>query len=270
MRVLLLAGTGEGRALARRLAAVPAVRVTTSLAGRVAAPHPLEGEVRTGGFGGVDGLVSYLRAQGVDAVVDATHPFAARMTARAVAACRGLGVPLLALRRPGWVAASGDDWRRVPDLASAAAAVARIAPAGSAVLLTLGRGGLDAFAADGARRYVIRSIDPPEAGTLPPHHTLVSGRGPFDVDGERALLRDHRVSLLVTKDSGGDATVAKLVAARRGGLPVVMVDRPPLPEGVVPVEDVAAATAWVLGELDRWAGSGSSPRRCHPRGPTRC
>lgn len=259
MRVLVLGGTGEGRALATRLAREPGLEVTTSLAGRVADPRRPPGDVRSGGFGGVDGLAAYLIHRRVEAVVDATHPFASRMTGNAVAACGRLGVPLLVLRRPGWVAAECDDWWRVPDAVSAASAVTRLAPEGATVLLTLGRGGVAAFAGDDARHYVIRSVDPPD-GALPPRRTLLAARGPFTPEAERAVFREHAVAVLVTKDSGGDATAAKLITARDAGLAVVMIDRPPLPEGARVTRSVAGAVAWVLGRSTGPSASDSPER----------
>lgn len=245
MRVLIIGGTGEGRVLAGRLALTPGLDVTTSLAGRVAEPRRPTGEVRVGGFGGADGLTEYLAGH-VDAVVDATHPFATLITARAVVACERAGVPLLVVHRPGWAACDGDDWLRVPDVEAAASAVRQAVPGGEPVLLTLGRGGLPAFATDRDRHYVVRAVDPPAEEALPPRRTVVLGRGPFTLDAERALLREHGVRMLVTKDSGGSATAPKLVAAREFGVPVVMVDRPPLPDGVQTVTTVEDAQAWVL------------------------
>jgi precorrin-6A/cobalt-precorrin-6A reductase len=217
-------------------------RVVSSLAGRVSHPLLPAGEVRLGGFGGPDGLTAWMRAEGVTAVVDATHPFAARISASAVAAARAVGTPLLVLRRPGWQPQPGDDWTRVPDVPAAAAAlVARAGP----VFLTTGRGGLAHFATL-PHRFVIRTVDPPDP-PLPAHAVLVQSRGPYRLEDERALLTGHGIRVLVTKDSGGQMTSAKLVAARELGVPVVMVDRPPLPDPSVPtVADPAAALAWVL------------------------
>jgi precorrin-6A/cobalt-precorrin-6A reductase len=212
----------------------------SSLAGRVSNPALPVGEVRIGGFGGADGLVGYLREGRFTRLVDATHPFAATITANAARAATLAGVPLLVLRRPGWTARAGDDWTRVPTIAAAAAAVARH-PAGT-VLLTTGRRDLDAFAADDRHAFVVRTVDPP-TGAVPARMTLVLGRGPYTLDGELALLRGHGVGLLVTKDSGGPLTVAKLDAARELRVPVVMVDRPPLPLGVRTVTTVEQALA---------------------------
>jgi precorrin-6A/cobalt-precorrin-6A reductase len=238
MRVLLLGGTGEARQLAARLAARPGVEVISSLAGRTAAPAWPAGRTRVGGFGGPGELAAWLEAERIDAVVDATHPFAAAMTAAAVAATAQRGVPLVVLRRPGWAAGPGDDWRRVPSLAAAAAGLP-----GQRVLLTVGRTGLDAFAADQQRWYLIRSVQAPEP-PLPRRAQLIQARGPFTVADELALMRGHAIDVVVTKDSGGDLTSAKLAAARELGLPVVMVDRPAVPDAVS-VATVAAALAWL-------------------------
>ncbi|QXJ26328.1 cobalt-precorrin-6A reductase [Actinomadura graeca] len=239
MRVLLLGGTGEARRLAEELAADPSREVISSLAGRTAAPAPLPGRVRVGGFGGPDGLAAWLREEGIDAVVDATHPFAALMTASAVVAAGRAGVPLLVLRRPGWREGPGDDWRRVPSLEAAAAALP-----GERVFLTTGRKNLAAFAGDARRWFLVRSVDPPEP-PLPPRMGTVLARGPFTVEEELALMRGYAVDVVVTKDSGGAMTSAKLTAARTLRLPVVMVDRPPAPEGVPVAATAAEAVAWL-------------------------
>jgi precorrin-6A/cobalt-precorrin-6A reductase len=237
MRALVLGGTGEARALAATLADRPGCEVVSSLAGRVREPALPAGRVRVGGFGGPDGLAAWLRAERVDAVVDATHPFAAAMTASAVAGCAAAGVPLLVLRRPGWVAGRGDDWRRVPDLPAAADAVAGL---GERVFLTTGRQGLAAFARLDRQWFLVRTVDPPVA-PVPRRMGLLLDRGPFTVEGERAVFTGHGVQVLVTKDSGGEMTAAKLVVARELRLPVVMQDRPPAPdaETVGTVEDAA-------------------------------
>ncbi|GAA3123223.1 cobalt-precorrin-6A reductase [Planomonospora alba] len=245
-RVLILGGTAEARALAAELTAA-GVRVVSSLAGRVTDPRLPVGEVREGGFGGPDGLAAWLAAEGVDALVDATHPFAARMTASAAEAARRTGVPLLVLRRPGWREGPGDDWLRVPSLQAAADLL--VAPAGAGavtrVFLTTGRRSLPVFAGLPGVWLLARSVDPPEP-PVPDNVHVVLDRGPYTVEGERALIREHRLDVLVTKDSGGRMTTAKLVAARELGLKVIMVDRPPPPAGVRRVETAAEAAAWVL------------------------
>ena len=237
-RVLILGGTGEARRLAVALVDEGA-DVLSSLAGRVADPRLPPGEVRIGGFGGAAGLVAWVQAHPVGGLVDATHPFAATMTASAAAAAEATGTPLLRLQRPGWTAQPGDDWRWVDSLEEAAAAVAG---AGS-VFLTTGRLGLDAFAGL-TGEVLVRSVDPPSP-PLPERATLILARGPFTVEEELAVLREHRVDVVVTKDSGGAMTAAKLTAARELGLPVVLVRRPPVPPGVPTVSTVEEAVAWL-------------------------
>ena len=236
--ILVLGGTGEARQLAEALAARD-VRVVSSLAGRVARPRLPVGEVRVGGFGGPDGLARYLRENRITAVVDATHPFAGTMTAHAAEAAAATGTPLLRLQRPGWSEQPGDDWRWVDTMEQAAGAVA-----GSAhVFLTTGRTGLAAFSGL-TQEVLVRSVDPPEP-LLPPRTTVVLERGPFSVDDELALMREHAVDVVVTKDSGSPLTEAKLVAARQLGIPVVVIRRPPLPPGVAVAETVDEALGWV-------------------------
>ncbi|MFC5638855.1 cobalt-precorrin-6A reductase [Streptomyces bullii] len=235
--ILVLGGTTEARELAAELAARPDLRVTTSLAGRVARPGAVDGDVRVGGFGGAEGLAAWLREQCVDALVDATHPFAGTITAHALRAAAVTGVPAVVLRRPGWRPGTGDRWHPVPSLNAAADLLPRL---GRRVFLTTGRLGLAAFAHLADLHFVVRSVEPPGPPMPPDTHVLLA-RGPFTVTDETALLREHRVDVLVTKDSGAEATAAKLTAARDLGLPVVVVERPPLPEGVTAVPDVAGA-----------------------------
>ncbi|MGW7528184.1 cobalt-precorrin-6A reductase [Streptomyces sp. NPDC054783] len=239
--VLILGGTTEARRLAADLAARTGVRVTTSLAGRVARPGAVAGEVRIGGFGGAEGLADWLRAQHVDALVDATHPFAEAITANAAHAAAATEVPWVVLRRPGWRPGPGDRWYDVPSLAGAAEVLPGL---GRRVFLSTGRLGLAAFAHLTDLRFVVRSVDPPEP-PMPPDTELVLARGPFTVADETELLSAHRIEVLVTKDSGGQATAAKLTAARELGLPVVVVRRPPLPQGVAAVSDVAGVLEWL-------------------------
>jgi precorrin-6A/cobalt-precorrin-6A reductase len=237
--VLVLGGTTEGRELASACAATPSIEVISSLAGRTSSPLLPAGEVRIGGFGGVAGLADYLRDREIDAVVDATHPFAATMTAHAIAASAQAGVPLLVLRRPGWTEQPGDIWHRVADLAAAAALAPEL---GERVFLTTGRQSIAAFAGVDACWFLSRSVEPP-APPLPQCIEVLLDRGPFTLAGERALLADHRIDVLVTKDSGG--STAKLDAARERGLPVVLVNRPPLPPGTDVVATVQAALQWL-------------------------
>lgn len=237
MRILLLGGTSEARALAARLH--PDVEVVSSLAGRVPDPALPVGQVRIGGFGGVEGLRRWLRDNTVDAVVDATHPYAATMTAHAAQVCAELGVPHLLLARPAWP--PGDAIL----VGSDTQAAKTVADNGySRVFLTTGRSGIAAFAALGAW-FLIRAVTPPEEAELPRRHEVLLSRGPYRYDDELQLLREHRIDALVTKNSGGQMTRPKLDAAAALGVAVVMVDRPPLPAGVATVATVDDAVAWV-------------------------
>ncbi|MEN1889742.1 cobalt-precorrin-6A reductase [Streptomyces mirabilis] len=237
--VLVLGGTTEARRLAAELAARPGVRVTTSLAGRVSRPGALDGDVRVGGFGGADGLARWLREHRVDAVVDATHPFAAAITANAARAAAAAGIPAVVLRRPGWASGPDDRWHWAGSLPEAAALLPSL---GRRVFLTTGRLGLAAFAHLSELHFLVRTVEPPEP-PMPQDMEVLLARGPFTPDEERTLLRAHRVDVLVTKDSGGEATAAKLTAARDLALPVVVVRRPPLPADVTTAPDVPSALA---------------------------
>ncbi|KQP83442.1 cobalt-precorrin-6A reductase [Aeromicrobium sp. Leaf291] len=239
--ILLLGGTAEARALAARLDDA-GVTLTSSLAGRVARPRLPVGETRIGGFGGVTGLRSYLREERVRAVVDATHPFAAGISANAAAACDAEGVPLLRLARPGWGEhPDADRWHWVDSHADAAALTVGL---GSRPFLSIGRQGLAPFV-EPLREVpaLVRVVDEPEV-ELPPGWTLLHSRGPYDLASERALLSEHGVDVVVTKDSGGSHTVAKLDAAGERGAAVVVVRRPPSPPGVETVSDVRTAAEW--------------------------
>lgn len=242
--VLLLGGTTEGRRLADTLSQLDGLRVTSSVAGRVARPALPAGQLRVGGFGGVDGLVAWLREHEVAAVIDATHPYAATMTEHAAMACSRTGVPLLRLQRPGWVRRPGDDWRRVSNLSAAARDVDDL---GRRAFLTIGRQQVAAFAGVDAW-CLVRAIEAPDP-PLPRRSEVLLARGPFDLAGERETLRRWEIDVLVSKDSGGEATTAKLTAARERGIPVVLVDRPQVPAGVPVVGDVVAAGSWLRDTL---------------------
>ena len=223
MRVLLLGGTTEASNLARQLAGDTRFRATLSLAGVTRNPAPSTLARRIGGFGGASGLYAWLRAEDVTAVVDATHPFAARISCNAAAAAAAAGIPLLRIARPPWEAEPGDRWVRVQDVENAAAALGRTP---RRVLLTVGSKSLKPFRAAPMHDYVIRCIDAPDSSLLPPRAALLLARGPFALHSELALLESHRIQVLVCKNSGGEATSAKLQAARQAGLPVIMIDRP--------------------------------------------
>ena len=223
MKLLILGGTTEATALAAALAGRDDLRPVLSLAGRTARPTLPPIPHRIGGFGGIAGLDAYLAGEGVTAVVDATHPFAARISAHAVAACAARGVPLLAFTRQPWQPGPGDRWTAVEDLDAAARALGERP---RRVLLTVGRLGLSAFRAAPHHHYLVRTIDPPDPADLPPDHRLVLDRGPFHLAAETALMRDGAVDVLVTKNSGGGGAAAKLDAARALGIAVVAVARP--------------------------------------------
>jgi precorrin-6A/cobalt-precorrin-6A reductase len=242
--VLVLGGTSEARALAADLAGRPGMRVISSLAGRVRDPVLPAGEVRVGGFGGVRGLADWVRAEGVDSVVDATHPFAETISAHAAAACAQADLPLLRLARPGWHAQDGDDWHHARSLAEAAALLPAL---GTRVFLTTGRQGLPAFAALDQLWFLIRCVDAP-AGAMPANREVLLARGPYARESEHALMRRFAINVLVTKDSGGSLTAGKLAAARELGIPVVMIRRPDS-SAAVSVPAVADAVRWVLGQV---------------------
>jgi precorrin-6A/cobalt-precorrin-6A reductase len=242
-RVLLLGGTGEAAALARaiREALPDGVALTTSLAGRTTRPVPVPGDVRIGGFGGAAGLERYLRDHAIDRVIDATHPFAAQISAHAREACDAAGVPRLMLLRPPWRHHPLDRWIEVSNIAGAAAVVGKL---GRRAWLTVGAGDIDAFAGVTDVRFLVRMISPPPRPLPLKLHELVLGRGPFSLAEERHLLHLHAIEVLVCKASGGAATEAKLTAAREISLPVIMVRRPP-PERGQSVETIDAALAWL-------------------------
>ncbi|BBY61076.1 cobalt-precorrin-6A reductase [Mycolicibacterium sarraceniae] len=239
MRILLLGGTGEARALAARLH--PDYDIISSLAGRVPDPALPAGPVRIGGFGGVAGLRQWLVDKEIGAVVDATHPFAATMTAHAAQVCTELGMPYLVLARPAWDTAGA---MRVGSDIQAGHIVAD--QHYSRVFLTTGRSGVAPFTSSHAW-FLIRVVTPPDAVLLPCNHEVLLSRGPYNYADECALLRDNRIDVLVTKNSGGELTEAKLKAAADLGIAIVMIDRPPLPAGVDAVGTVDEAAAWVAG-----------------------
>ncbi|MDO9498710.1 cobalt-precorrin-6A reductase [Falsiroseomonas sp.] len=247
--LLLLGGTTEARALALRLAARTDLTVTLSLAGRTLNPAAMPVPVRSGGFGGAEGLEAYLRAHGVTALLDATHPYAARISANAALAARRAGVPLLVLHRLAWVAEPGDDWRPVADVAAACAALGH---APRRVFLALGRQEVAGFAAAPQHRYLIRSVDPITPPPPMPRVTCLTARGPFTLADEEALLDAHGIEAIVCKNSGGAASFAKLVAARARRLPVFLLDRPALPEAPR-VATVESALDWLDHVLSRRA-----------------
>ena len=287
--------------MARALAGSGDVDPILSFAGRTENPVPPPVPYRTGGFGGPPGLAAFLRDQAIGAVVDATHPFAARISANAVPACHDAGVPLVVYTRPAWTAEPGDQWVRAADIGTAVLSLRDLSSetpphtsvilsrsrsdrveerttveldteAGSvdalrlstralrarlrmmgwkdrplSVFLTTGRLDLARFGAAPQHRYLIRTIDPPDPAELPPNATVLLARPPFTVADETALMRRHGIDLLVTKNSGGTASAAKLVAARKLGLPVLMIERPP-PSGTPELHDLGEVLAWISGQ----------------------
>jgi precorrin-6A/cobalt-precorrin-6A reductase len=223
LRVLILGGTTQANALAVRLARDPQYHPILSLAGRTKAPVLPDVRHRIGGFGGINGLIDYLRHDAIDVLIDATHPFAEQISAHAVAAARATAVPLAVLTRAAWAAQPGDRWHEFPDAARLARA---LGDAPRRVFLTIGRQQLASFEAAPQHDYLIRTIEPPEPTPLLPHQKLLLARGPFTFEDEVKLMREARIEVLVTKNSGGAATLAKLDAARTLGIEVFMINRP--------------------------------------------
>jgi precorrin-6A/cobalt-precorrin-6A reductase len=243
MRVLVLGGTIEASALAHLLAGDKGFDAILSFAGRTTRPRPQPIATRVGGFGGADGLAAYLREQAIEAVIDATHPYADRISANAVAACKQTGVPLATVVRAPWQPQPGDKWQRVASTEEAAMALGRVP---KRVFLSVGRQDLGAFARAPQHDYLARTVDAPE-GVLPPTLEVIQARGPFDKAAERRLLEDGRIEIVVSKNSGGEATYAKIDAARELGLRVVMIERPAKAAGHA-VESPEAAMLWLVQE----------------------
>jgi len=225
-RVLILAGTAQARELCQALADRADIAAIASLAGRTREPQTLPVPTRHGGFGGVAGLLDYLQSGRVNLLVDATHPFAAQMSANAAQACARAGVARLSFDRDPWARQSGDDWIEVDDLAAAARA---LGDAPKRVFLSQGRVGISAFKNAGPHRYVLRAVDPPAREDLPENCKVILGRGPFAFSDEARLLEDERIDIIVSKNSGGSS--AKIDAARALHIPVVMIRRPAPPPG---------------------------------------
>jgi precorrin-6A/cobalt-precorrin-6A reductase len=240
-RILILGGTTEARRLAERLASRDDLAVTVSLAGRTREPASQTVPVRIGGFGGAQGLADYLAAERIDALIDATHPYAAIMSANAARAAEIADVPLLALRRPPWIAIPGDRWTEVADTAEA---VRALGEAPRHVFLALGRNEIGAFAQAPQHFYLVRSVDPVEPPLAVPRAFYVTGRGPFTEEDDSALMIEHAIDAIVAKNSGGAATYGKIAAARALSLPVILLRRPEMPQ-VPAVEAIDDAVAWL-------------------------
>ncbi len=252
-RVLILGGTGDAAELAAKVSVIPGVEVITSLAGRTRQPSAPLGTVRVGGFGGSTGLAAYLCEQNIDLLIDATHPFAAQISWNAATAAAEVGIPHLMLVRPAWEKVAGDNWIEVESVEAAAKAIPATA---KRVFLTIGRQQLAPFATLAETWFLMRSIDPPAPDTATPNGKLLLDRGPFSLEQERQLLREYQINAIVSKNSGGDATYAKIIAARELGIPVVMVHRLAMPLGEQ-VADVDSAVAWLAERLhDKFCGIG--------------
>lgn len=247
-RLLILGGTAEAAALAEALTRRFAsdLEVINALAGRTSEPRLPAGTVRVGGFGGVEGLETFLRAERIDALIDATHPFAATISRHAAEASMRAHVPRLVLTRPAWSPAPGDRWTVAENDARAADATRDIRA--RRVFLTTGSRGLAPFAALSDVWFLLRLIEPPATPIPLAQHRLILARGPFGVGAERTLMQDERIDLLVTRASGGEATEGKLIAARELGLPVILIDRPPPPPGET-VNSIDEALAWLSARL---------------------
>lgn len=255
LKILILGGTTEAGLLARRLADRADIEAVLSLAGRTRSPAPQALPTRIGGFGGVEGLAAYLVREGIDLLVDATHPFAARMSFSAAEAALRTKVPLVAYSRAPWMQRQGDRWLEVSDVAAAAAALAT--KPRRRVLLTIGRLGIAHFKAAPDHDYIMRAIDPPPDEDMPTNHRLILDRGPFDIAAEIALLQHEWIDLIVTKNAGGASTYPKIEAARVLGIEVVMVHRPVRPD-VPLLDDLEAVMAWIEahGAASRGSGTG--------------
>jgi precorrin-6A/cobalt-precorrin-6A reductase len=241
LRLLILGGTSEASALARQVADQPDVAAILSLAGATAEPAPAPIPQRIGGFGGAESLAAFLAREHIDAVVDATHPFASRISANAVAACGATRTPLVVFSRPPWTREPGDRWIEVAAMDDA---VPALGTQRKTVFLTQGRLQLAPFARAPQHRYIVRAIDRPADIDALPDHKLILARGPFTIRDELELMKHEGIEMLVTKNSGGRATYAKIEAARALEIEVIVVRRPPAPEAET-LHDLDAVMAWI-------------------------
>ncbi|MCF4965751.1 cobalt-precorrin-6A reductase [Nostoc sp. CMAA1605] len=245
-RVLILGGTGDATELTAKIATIPGIEAIASLAGRTREPSLPDGNVRIGGFGGAAGLADYLRQMQIDLLIDATHPFANQISWNAATAANQINIPRLMLTRPAWEKVAGDRWLEVDNHQAAAQILAKQA---KRVFLTVGRQELAAFAHLQHIWFLMRMIDPPSDGTFIPPGEILCDRGPFTLEDERKILTQYKIDTIVSKNSGGKATYPKIIAAREQGIPVVIVNRPPIPPGeqVAKVED---AITWLLQKIE--------------------
>lgn len=244
-RVLILGGTGDATQLAAKAATIPEIEIISSLAGRTTNPISPTGNVRIGGFGGETGLTNYIKEMNIDILIDATHPFAAQISFNAAIAAESTNIPRLMLIRPTWEKQPGDTWIEVDSVESAAATLQHA----KRVFLTVGKQQLPAFAKLSDIWFIMRLIELPESSTAVPQGIFLCDRGPFSLDNEREILQKYNIDTIVSKNSGGDATIAKIIAAREFGIPVVMVNRPPTPPGEK-VNNADQALIWLLKKLN--------------------
>jgi precorrin-6A/cobalt-precorrin-6A reductase len=244
-RLLILGGTGDAVQLAAQTVNIPELETITALAGRTSQPGAVAGAIRMGGFGGETGLAEYLQTMAIDLLIDATHPFAAQISWHAARAAARVGIPRSILIRSEWVRSSQDNWIEVESIEQAVTAIPATA---QRIFLTIGRQQLAPFASLTDRWCLMRSIDPPSAEIILPPGKLLLDRGPFNLAQERQLLRDYQIQAIVSKNSGGEATYAKIIAAREWGIPVVIIQRPSAPSGDR-VEQVSDAISWLQDRL---------------------
>jgi len=239
VKLLILGGTGEAAELARNLPS--GIDVMTSWAGRTKTAPNLPGMVRIGGFNGAEGLRDFLLENKFDAVIDATHPFAAKISAHAAQACKEADIPRLTLLRPPWEKREGDHWVMVESLEDAAAKLPEL---GRRPLLTIGRQNLGIFTPVQDAHFFVRLIEPPAAALPLKNYSVLTGRPPFSLEEEQEHLRFEEIDLLITKQSGGNATYAKIEAARIAKIPVLMIERPAPPPGET-VSSIEACIEWL-------------------------
>lgn len=245
MRVLILGGTGDARELAAKVANITGIQAIASLAGATREPVTPVGNVRVGGFGGVAGLVNYLREMQIDVLIDATHPFANQISENAAQAAQEVGISRLLLNRPPWEKLPGDNWLEVNNNIDAAVALENQA---QRVFLTIGRQEISTFAHLQNIWFLMRMIDPPKADSIIPNGVILYDKGPFSLDNERDILKQYSLDTIVSKNSGGNATYSKIIAARELGIKVIMLKRPSVPAGEQ-VTDVESAVMWLREKL---------------------
>lgn len=245
LHILILGGTTEASELASTLSNYK-IKITFSYAGRVEAPKEQPANVRVGGFGGIEGLRDYLIQNHVTHLIDATHPFAQKISVNAIHAVQKTGVKFITLTRAPWEPKANDRWLPVPDIT---AAVAAVSTPPQRIMLAIGRIHIDSFIVQPQHNYLLRLIDEPMSPPSLPNHTIVIERGPFNIESDMRLLNKHKIELIICKNSGGKGADAKLIAARELGLPVIMIDRPKFPIHKE-VHSVSEILQWLTYDMD--------------------